>query len=34
MPVAAILKDWKSPYLGRCLADFDQIWHAEAVRPS
>jgi len=24
----------KSPYLGRGLTDFDEIWHADAVRPS
>ena len=24
----------KSPYLGRGLTDFDEIWHGDAVRPS
>jgi len=33
--MAAILKKIeKSPYLGRSLTDFDQIWQGDAVRPS
>ena len=31
---AAILKNRKSPYLGRGWTDFDQIRHGDAVRPS
>jgi len=23
----------KSPYLGRSLTDFDEIWHGDAVQP-
>ena len=34
MAAAAILKIEKSPYLGRSLSDFDEIWHTDALRPS
>jgi len=34
MAAAAILKNKKWPYLGRGLTDVDEIWHADAVRPS
>ena len=34
MAAAAILKNRKSPYLGRGLSDFDEIWHDYAVQPS
>jgi len=30
----AVLKIEKSPYLGRSSSDFDEIWHADALRPS
>jgi len=31
---ATTLKMEKSPYLGRCLTDFDESWHDDAGRPS
>ena len=34
MAAAAILKNRKSPYLGRDWSDLDDIWHSEAARPS
>jgi len=34
MAAAAVLKNRKTPYLGRGLIDFDQIWHGDALRPS
>ena len=34
MAAAAILKNRKSPYLGRGSTDFDEIWHGDTVRPS
>jgi len=34
MAAAAILKNGKTPYLSRSSTDFDEIWHADAVRPS
>ena len=33
MAAAAILKNEKSPYLGRVLTDFNQIWRGDALRP-
>ena len=34
MAAAAILKNPKTPYLGRGNSDFDEIWHDDAVRLS
>ena len=34
MAGAAILKNLKTPYLGRSNSDFDEIWHDDAVRIS
>ena len=34
MAVVAILKNLKKPYFSRSWADFDEIWHSDAVRPS
>ena len=34
MAAADILKNPKTPYLGRSYSDFDEIWHTDAVRPS
>ena len=34
MAAIAILKNQNTPYLGRGLTDFDEIWHAGAVRLS
>ena len=33
MAAAAILEIEKSPYLGRGLIVFDEIWHGDAVSP-
>jgi len=32
MAAAAILKNQKSPYLGRSSTDFDEMWHDYALR--
>ena len=34
MAAVAILKIDKSQYLGRVLADFNEIWRGDVVRPS
>ena len=34
MAAAAILKNQKSPYLGRGSDDFDEIWNGDAFRTS
>jgi len=34
MAAAVMLKNKKSPYVGRDCSDLVEIWHSQAVRPS